>query len=72
MTFEKFQNIIRAYGGVWAREVDIYFSQTQAFYTARYAPKYPEDSPEDSAITICHVNGMWYYKGPHTENIRQY
>lgn len=71
MDFKKFKNIIRNLGGVWSSE-DVYFSKTQSTYTAKYAPKYPESSSEDSTINILHFEGMWYYDGPHTKDIPHY
>lgn len=67
-----FKTVVRNYGGVWAQDEAIYFTQMAATYTASYLPRYPEKSPEDSSITYCHLKDKWQYSGPMTERIRQY
>lgn len=69
MTFQKFQKIIRAIGGVWTYSERIYFSKQTAFYVATYQPHYPQESPEDSTIICRHVDGRWTGSGPHAQNI---
>ena len=64
--------VIRSYGGVWAQEKDVYFTQMASTYTASYLPRYPEKSPNDSSVTYNHIKDFWQYNGPATENIRQY
>lgn len=76
MTAHKFKQLITGMGGVWGNGFvlgpHIYLSQTQSTYAASYLPRYPEKSERDSTISVCHVNGMWYYRGPETENIPHY
>jgi hypothetical protein len=67
-----FKIVIRSYGGVWAQEKDVYFTQMASTYTASYLPRYPEKSPNDSSVTYNHIKDFWQYNGPATENIRQY
>ena len=67
-----FKIVIRSYGGVWAQEKDVYFTQMASTYTASYLPRYPEKSPNDSSVTYHHIQDFWQYNGPATENIRQY
>lgn len=60
--FSKFKTIVRSKGGIWSSK-HVIFSQMQAYYLAAYKPNYPDNSPHDQTLTLCHVSGMWRHDG---------